>query len=445
MAEKVRFFLEQTVPELQDLERKHLFDKKEITMIMRKRTDFEHRITSRGVKPYDFLKYVKFEKNLEKLRKKRFNRLKTFIDTKASISDWSINRRILFIFKRSINRFPNENQLWSEYIKFCKKNGSVKVIYKAYTNLLQLQPRNINAWLSAAKFEFEYNANAKGARNLLQRSLRFNSESLDLWLNYAKFELNYISKLLSRRKILNLITEKQQLEQLQLEKERKLIENKRKNVLDNDEDQNDLDSNTDIIKFLPDGEDIKTSLNNLPEIDVNVLGNPENNPALKGDIALTIYDVCLSTILKTLNENDFNYENKKIEKILEISNEFLKLFDSFTTLDRNYLCQHIINNLSNQLQNNEKVILLDLTLIIRYVKIDSDDFTYNLQISVKNFLSLISKLKLSKSIENDKKIEIIKQLYIDFLTKNFLHSENPKPTEKLNQLLNILIAKCHNA
>ena len=70
MAEKIRYYLEQSVPELEDLKIKGLFDKNEITMVMRRRTDFEHRITGRGCKPKDFLRYTEFETNLEKLRKR---------------------------------------------------------------------------------------------------------------------------------------------------------------------------------------------------------------------------------------------------------------------------------------------------------------------------------------------------------------------------------------
>lgn len=44
-----------------------------------------------------------------------------------------------------------------------------------------------------------------------------NLESLELWLNYAQFELTYISKLLARRKVLGLITEKQQREAMETE------------------------------------------------------------------------------------------------------------------------------------------------------------------------------------------------------------------------------------
>lgn len=66
-------------------------------MIMRRRTDFEHRINSRGSKSRDYLKYVEFESNLEKLRKKRYNRLSSvgLINTKPSISDWADRKSVV--------------------------------------------------------------------------------------------------------------------------------------------------------------------------------------------------------------------------------------------------------------------------------------------------------------------------------------------------------------
>ncbi|GME74017.1 unnamed protein product [Ambrosiozyma monospora] len=215
MSDKARYFLEQSVPELQDLEKKKLFTKKEVTMIMRRRTDFEHRIMGRGSKPADYLAYYRYEKTLEKLRKKRYNRLKPIIDTKPSISDWASQRRVFFLFDRAVNKFPKSLDLWSNYLRYARKHGSVKVIYKVYTQLLSLQPRNVNVWLSAVHYEFEYNKNVKSARTLFKRCLRFNGDQNEVWFEFIKFELNYLSKLLIRRKLFGLITERQQREDLQ--------------------------------------------------------------------------------------------------------------------------------------------------------------------------------------------------------------------------------------
>ncbi|KAK4996620.1 U3 snoRNP protein, partial [Cryomyces antarcticus] len=50
-SDKARFYLEQSVPELHELERKKIFTKDEITSIASKRSDFEHILNARGSKP----------------------------------------------------------------------------------------------------------------------------------------------------------------------------------------------------------------------------------------------------------------------------------------------------------------------------------------------------------------------------------------------------------
>ncbi|KAI5950012.1 UTP6 [Candida theae] len=336
MADKVRYYLEQSVPELEDLKVKGLFDKNEITMIMRRRTDFEHRITGRGSRPRDFLKYSEFENNLEKLRKKRYARLSKvgLVDTKASISDWAGVRRIMFILDRGTKRFPGDQQLWAEYLSYAKENGAIKVIYKIYSRLLQLQPRNIDAWLSAAKYEFEVNGNAKGTRLLFQRGLRLNPESTTLWLSYAQFELTYISKLLARRKLLGLLTETEAEEKKE----------------------------TEDMMVLPQAE---TKLN-LPDADMNMLGSPETNPALKGDVFLAIFDECAKA------------------RGFEAVEKFLQLIDQFEDLDRDYLYNHVLNYIQREYPDDIRTIFIDITLPIR----TTND---GLQLSVNKFLAYKAK------------------------------------------------------
>lgn len=230
MSDKARYALEKSIPELEDLEKKGLFKRKEINMIVRRRTDFEHRIAGRGSKPADFLAYVKFEKNVDRLRAKRYARMKEHIDRTPSVSSWSIPQRILFVFQRGTNKFPSSMELWAAYLKYARKQESVKVVYDVYSRLLSLQPRNVDVWLSAAKWEFEYNKNVNGARALFKRCLRFNTEEERVWLEFIKFELNYLSKLLTRRKLLQLVSERSQLEDLE-ENEKKATKIAKKEML----------------------------------------------------------------------------------------------------------------------------------------------------------------------------------------------------------------------
>ncbi|CCH46381.1 U3 small nucleolar RNA-associated protein [Wickerhamomyces ciferrii] len=412
-----------SVPELEDLIKKGLFEKNEITMIMRRRTDFEHRINSRGSKARDYLKYVDFEKNLEKLRKKRYNRLSSvgLINTKPSISDWASERRILFILDRGVQKFPNEFQLWETLLQFAKEQKLFKKIYKIYTNLLQLHPTSINSWISAANFEYEYVGSAKNARILFQKGLRFNKDSKKLWLSYTIFELSYINKLINRRKILGLITEKQQYEH---EKSEKLAS---KEQLENDEHSDLIQlSNYDNIS----NDELKTQLNSLPDADLNMLGNPETNPALKGDVALTIFDICIETLSK-LKTSTFQSE---FEFKYDISKEFLKIFDKFEDLNREYLVGHVVNYLLNNFNNELDVLILDITLPLRNLSINSENFIDNLQISTKKFIAYKGKLN-----SNDDKSQL-KLKFSSYLIENFLQNDEIED-ENIKQILHSIIKK----
>ncbi|CAG8688995.1 17119_t:CDS:2, partial [Dentiscutata heterogama] len=207
MAETVQYYLEKMVPELEDYERKELFSKQEIKSIIRKRTNFEYSLKKRPCQKDDFLKYIEYEMNLEKLRKKRKERL-----GKTSISDYAIIRRIYHIFDRAVIKFKGDIPLWLQYIEFAKSTGAGKLLGKIFGSALQLHPTKPLFWIHAAKWEFEANANITASRALLQRSLRLNPSSIQLWHEYFKLELVYIEKIKSRRKILGISSKSSILE-----------------------------------------------------------------------------------------------------------------------------------------------------------------------------------------------------------------------------------------
>ncbi|ODV80984.1 U3 snoRNP protein [Suhomyces tanzawaensis NRRL Y-17324] len=426
MAEKVRYFLEQSVPELEDLKNKGLFDKNELTMIMRRRTDFEHRIQGRGSKPRDYLKYSEFEINLDKLRSKRRARyLKAgMIEKKATLSDWAGVRRIMFIFDRATRRYPGDLEIWAQYLRFAKSCDAIKVIYKVYSRLLQLQPRNVDAWLSAAKYEFENNANAKGARVLFQKGLRLNPESLELWLSYAQFELTYISRLLARRKVLGLITEKQQQEEFDHENSKLQKAIDKSTVGEGDED-----INNDKID-LPDDEEMKAELNHLPEADLNMLGNPETNPALRGDVALTVFDLCIPAILETIPKGSTVILAS--DKTFEIVEKFLNLFDKFADLNRDYLYAHVLAYLQNLQPQDLRTYLIDISLPVRTTTTKSDNLSESLQLSVNKFIAYKSKMK------DLQEKDTLTNLYVNQLSNQFLNGDD----ENVDKLLKAIIKKC---
>lgn len=197
-SDKARFYLEQYVPELQEYERKQIFSRDEISAITSKRSDFEHTLNARGSRPEDYLQYVAYEMNLDRLRKIRCHR------KGVKSTAFSGQRTIFFIFDRATKKFPGAIDLWIRYIEYCKKEKASKKLGKIFTSVLRLHPRNWSFWVLAAKYYAEAQGDMATARAYLQRGLRFCPDSRKLYLEYTKLEMVYLAKLAARRKILGL-------------------------------------------------------------------------------------------------------------------------------------------------------------------------------------------------------------------------------------------------
>lgn len=376
---------------------------------MRRRTDFEHRIASRATKPKDFLRYAEYEINVEKLRLKRVQRLgkeanendneddddiganlaseetgsKRDKSKGKGISSYAGPRRIFFIFDRGTKKYPNEiSLLWIPYIKFAKSQGAVFILAKIYSRLIQLHPTNPSVWIMAAKYELDTHNAIRAARSIMQQGLRFNATNATMWLEYMKLELIYVAQLLARRRILGLVTEAQQ----------------RNDPQHNDEDiGDDAKHQKDVIEMPTFDNDLEAKANfelkSLPDVDVNMLGNSLTNPALRGDIALLVFDSALPELVKYTTQN--TAEKQKI--LLKFAEDVLVMITQFcldyntndsrpgvesAQLDGQYLGTHIIESITrstssssstttNTTNNNEiplaSIAYWDTSLPIRYL------------------------------------------------------------------------------
>lgn len=364
---------------------------------MRRRTDFEHRIGSRGTKPKDFLRYADYEMNVDRLRVKRVQRLgkEDFSDDEGAgetdkkgqgISAYAGQRRILFIFDRGVRKFPADMSLWANYIQYAKQEKALNVLTKIYTRMLQLHPTKPAVWIMAAKYEVEYNSAIRAARSIMQRGLRFNSTSDIMWVEYAKLELIYVCKILARRKLLGLVTEAQQKAN---EEEETKGSQTTKATSDNTEDEAALQTDTIALPSVDEELEAaaKAELKALPEADMSMLGNPETNPALRGDIALAIYDAAGPSLTQYLSR-----DTEKQAKLLSISEQFLALFDSFTDgVDRQYLCNHVISSLVRSFPSplDPTVALWDVTLPIRHLGHSNAEFPDSLKLVINKYNNYI--------------------------------------------------------
>lgn len=337
----MRYHLEKSAPELEDLYEKGLFTKPELSVIMRRRTEFEHRITGRHSTQRDFTRYAEYEMNVERLRRKRVARIKP---EREGISQWAGPRRILYIYDRATQKFKGDLSLWMQYLNYARQQRSANVVSKIFTQLLALNPTRPEVWIMAAKYEFEHNASIKAARAIMQRGLRFNNDSETLFLEYFRLELLFVSKARARRELLDAL-------------------------VDTEAGVDDGRASDEVIE-LPDVDSVKRVLKTLPEFDSAMLAG--DTPAARGAVALAVYDAAMEALV---DRRSFAF--KALEAV-----------DPFADLDRHRLSTHIVDNLKTLYPADDEVTLLDVVLPIRHVEPSDPQFPDLLKLVISKYAQL---------------------------------------------------------
>ncbi|XP_041481168.1 U3 small nucleolar RNA-associated protein 6 homolog [Lytechinus variegatus] len=200
MAEFVHQNIEETLAELEQLERVGLFTKAEIKAIVKKRTAHEYRLGRLKKRKEDFLRYIQYEINILALIKKRRER-NNYFHKREEIEN-AIITRIHRFFRRACTKFPEDLKVWMSHLQFCKKWGRYLEMNRLYTRMLKIHSNNPGLWIMAAKFQLEENNSGENARALFLRSLRHHPKVQKLWTEYFRMELLHADKLRKRMSLL---------------------------------------------------------------------------------------------------------------------------------------------------------------------------------------------------------------------------------------------------
>ncbi|EGZ24536.1 hypothetical protein PHYSODRAFT_311464 [Phytophthora sojae] len=201
MADTVQITMEKMVPELEDLQARKIFSAPEIRQIVDKRRGFEYSLQRVPLRKIDAMRYIEYEIKLDALRAARKERLGL---AKVTLGDTAGVKRVHNIFDRVLFKHRGSVELWLQYVAFCKREGSSRVLSAVFSRALQSHPRSAELWIEAASYEFGVNLNVDSARVLMQRAIRLNKHNQKLWLEYFRLELLYVQKLTMRRQVLRL-------------------------------------------------------------------------------------------------------------------------------------------------------------------------------------------------------------------------------------------------
>jgi len=205
MADLVRSTVEAMVPDLLMFMRKKVFTKKEIKDILKTRETFEYSFLRRTASKKDYLKAIQYEYQLELQRRDKFKTLKLKKQTRR---DYSIIRRIIFIFDRLTDKYKSDVGLWKEYCLFCYKIKANKMFFKAVSNALTINWESLDIWLLAIYYHFEINKDPFKARKTFLKALKTNNKRKDFWLEYFRFELSFLEMIKKRKNVSGIEEEK---------------------------------------------------------------------------------------------------------------------------------------------------------------------------------------------------------------------------------------------
>ncbi|GAA5825398.1 hypothetical protein JCM11251_006966 [Rhodosporidiobolus azoricus] len=302
--EKVQLALERFLPELRDLEQKKVFSKDEISGIVGKRRGYEMALAQgRGTKPLDYLRYIEYERRLEKLRKARAARLPS---DKKSMSDHSISAHITQLHRLSVRRFPESLTLWDAFIAHALSQASPLLVSRTLSSAIAMHPTHTAYWIMASQWESEGDrkgmggGNTEAARRLCMRALRFlkgkrqegvEGEEEAVWREWIRVEVSFIERLRGRMAVLGI--GKGQTEEI--------IRVKEKNAEGSEEDEEDAGTGEAVAVPALEGEGDEDEVM-AAQVDQKVLSGQE--AILDGAIVRLVLD----NLLRSYNHSIFAYK-----------------------------------------------------------------------------------------------------------------------------------------
>ena len=424
MADKVQLTLESLIPDLDELSKKGIFQRKDIKKILKKRRQHEYSFEKSDVSPSDYFKAIKYEKILNSRMKQIKKHLN--LEKKVDYYDFHFIRRIIVLFKKCLIKFGKNENIWMEYFNFLMNNNCINILNKEIGKCLIQNPTNINFWKIAVYNEFENNLNNLRARKLMQGCIRMNNKDLNAYLEYFTFEIKFAEKISERKNIIkgnNNDNNKLKIVNDIIKDDN--IENEKLNTIDNI-----IDKDYENDKFQNENKDEISNLI-IPEL---ILNNAFDNikPNKKEDI-INFYLSFLEKLERYAISpyiHPKNLEDKIISEIKKIDNVDI---DTLIHIIEMKLIKNLYNNNKSQLgkdicleflnllhlKENEKYknyIIYKLLLFISE-KISNDEIILNLV-----FEKIKNEIDIKSLEENYFEYNNLKLLVL--ISSNSIYSEN---------------------
>ncbi|KAL5274361.1 UTP6 family protein [Megaselia abdita] len=225
MAEFVEFREERMLPDYERMKNQKVVDDDELIKIQRSREKFDYRISRQGKTVKDFFEYILYERKLlalfqerEKNRKQEFSEL-----------IYSTANHVKALYRQALALFPQELELWENFIKFCKHSNFSHDVSRTFERMLQFHGDKSDVWLRAAMWEYRERDNSVRAKDVFLRGLQRHPQCTKLTEQFFRCMLLETSKLDSE---FNLEDGKESAQSLGLKMVLLIYENSKKHIKD---------------------------------------------------------------------------------------------------------------------------------------------------------------------------------------------------------------------
>jgi U3 small nucleolar RNA-associated protein 6 len=174
---------------LLNLGARDLLSTDEINLIIAERTVVEDKLNESIIEAETVINAIKYEMNLENTLKIR---RKYHISACFFISDFSCFRRIHYLFKRAVNKFPKSLEWWKAWISFSIQSSNMKIVDKVCDLALTSMPGNEDLIMDIVSWRISRFLDINGARRFLIKWLQSNPSSNFILLEFFKFEILFL-------------------------------------------------------------------------------------------------------------------------------------------------------------------------------------------------------------------------------------------------------------
>lgn len=182
MSDIIQFRMEGTHKELFTYQKHNIFTRAELDKINVQRQSYEYKIHRSEKILLDYLHYIAFERNLEKIVKKRTKSKKySFIKT-----------RILHLFIAAIKRF-DDHKLLKMFVEYGVRRKEYEFLRVFFELHVLRNVSNVDLFIYAADVCIVFEDFESG-RSFILKGLRFNVNDKRLYIELFRLEMGFVKK-----------------------------------------------------------------------------------------------------------------------------------------------------------------------------------------------------------------------------------------------------------